>query len=50
LRHDRPGTVEQRGRRRARVEDRIRCAKATGLRNLPFDLWRRNQVWLELVL
>jgi hypothetical protein len=33
-----------------RVEDRIRCGKATGLRNLPFDLWRRNQVWLELVL
>ena len=32
------------------IEDRIRCAKATGLRNLPFDLWRGNQVWLELVL
>ena len=37
-------------RRRARVEDRIRSAKATGLRNLPFDPWRRNAVWLELVL
>jgi hypothetical protein len=37
-------------RHRARVEDRIRCGKATGLRNLPFDLLRRNQVWLELVL
>jgi Transposase DDE domain group 1 len=43
-------TLELRHRRRARVEDRIRCAKATGLRNLPFDLLRRNQVWLELVL
>jgi hypothetical protein len=43
-------TLELRHRRRARVEDRIRGAKATGLRNLPFDLWRRNQVWLELVL
>jgi hypothetical protein len=32
------------------VEDRIRGAKATGLRNLPFDRWRRNAVWLELVL
>jgi hypothetical protein len=32
------------------VEDRIRAAKATGLCNLPFDLWRRSQVWLELVL
>ena len=42
--------LELRHRRRARVEDRIRCAKATGLRNLPFDRWRRNQVWLELVL
>jgi hypothetical protein len=39
-----------RHRQRARVEDRIRAAKATGLRNLPFDLWRRNRVWLELVL
>jgi hypothetical protein len=42
--------LELRHRRRARVEDRIRGAKATGLRNLPFDLWRRNAVWLELVL
>jgi hypothetical protein len=42
--------LELRHRRRARVEDRIRCGKASGLRNLPFDLWRRNQVWLELVL
>src|SRR5215203_5878134 len=37
--------LELRHRQRARVEDRIRAAKATGLRNLPFDLWRRNQVW-----
>jgi hypothetical protein len=42
--------LELRHRQRARVEDRIRAAKATGLRNLPFDLMRRNQVWLELVL
>src|SRR5215207_6240942 len=42
--------LELRHRQRARVEDRIRAAKATGLRNLPFDLWRRNAVWLELVL
>jgi hypothetical protein len=42
--------VERRHRQRARVEDRVRCAKATGLRNLPFDRFRRNQVWLELVL
>jgi len=43
-------TLELRHRQRARVEDRIRAAKATGLRNLPFDRWRRNAVWLELVL
>ncbi len=42
--------LELRHRQRARVEDRIRSAKATGLRNLPFDRWRRNAVWLELVL
>jgi hypothetical protein len=42
--------LELRHRQRARVEDRIRAAKATGLSNLPFDRWRRNQVWLELVL
>jgi Transposase DDE domain group 1 len=42
--------LELRHRQRARIEDRIRAAKATGLRNLPFDLFRRNAVWLELVL
>ena len=42
--------LELRHRQRARIEDRIRAAKATGLRNLPFDLMRRNAVWLELVL
>jgi hypothetical protein len=42
--------LELRHRQRARAEDRIRSGKATGLRNLPFDRWRRNAVWLELVL
>ena len=42
--------LELRHRQRARVEDRIRGAKATGLRNLPFDRWRRNAIWLELIL
>jgi hypothetical protein len=42
--------LELRHRQRARVEDRIRAAKATGLSNLPFDRWRRNTVWLELIL
>jgi hypothetical protein len=39
-----------RHRHHARVEDRIRAAKATGLRKLPFDRWRGNAVWLQLVL
>ncbi len=42
--------LELRHRQRARVEDRIRAAKASGLQNLPFDRWRRNSIWLELVL
>src|SRR5829696_3631588 len=42
--------LELRHRQHARVEDRIRAAKATGLRNLPFDRWRRNAVWLQLIL
>jgi hypothetical protein len=44
------GRLELRHRQRARVEDRIRAAKATGLANLPFDRWRRNAIWLEPVL
>jgi hypothetical protein len=42
--------LELRHRQHARVEDRIRGAKATGARNLPLDRWRRNAVWLQLVL
>jgi Transposase DDE domain group 1 len=42
--------LELRHRRRARVEDRIRCAKDTGLENLPFHAFAHNEVWLELVL
>jgi hypothetical protein len=42
--------LELRHRRRARVEDRIRCAKDTGLCNLPFHALSHNEVWLELVL
>jgi hypothetical protein len=43
-------TVELRHRQHARIEQRSRGAKATGLRNLPFDHLRRNSVWVELVL
>ncbi len=42
--------LETRHRAHARVEDRIRCAKATGLENLPFGDFVRNEAWLQLVL
>jgi hypothetical protein len=42
--------LEARHRARARCEDRIRSAKDTGLRNLPFREFAANEVWLELVL
>jgi len=32
------------------VEDRIRGAKATGLRNLPFNSFDANAAWLEIVM
>ncbi|MFD7921582.1 IS1380 family transposase [Streptomyces sp. NPDC059740] len=41
--------LELRHRRRARAEDRIRAARATGLRNLPLHDAAQNQVWLEIV-
>jgi hypothetical protein len=41
--------LELRHRRRARCEDRIRCAKDTGLRNLPLRSFAQNQLWCELV-
>jgi hypothetical protein len=42
--------LEQVHRQRAAVEDSIRCAKASGLRNLPFRAYAMNTAWLELVL
>jgi Transposase DDE domain group 1 len=41
--------LELRHRRRARCEDRIRCAKDTGLRNLPLHGYEQNQIWCEIV-
>lgn len=46
---DLPG-LELRHRRRARVEDRIRTGKDTGLANLPYQDAASNQIWLELAL
>lgn len=42
--------LELRHRRRARVEDRIRCGKECGMRNLPFHDFAANETWLELSL
>jgi Transposase DDE domain group 1 len=42
--------LELRHRQHARVEDRIRQAKASGLRNLPCRAWEENCAWLEAVL
>ncbi len=41
--------LELRHRQRARAEDRIRNARATGLRNLPLHDTAQNQIWLEIV-
>ncbi len=40
--------MEHRGH--ARVEDRIRTGKDTGMRNLPFYAYTANACWLELAL
>ncbi len=42
--------LELRHRRRARVEDAIRTAKQTGMRNMPFAAFAHNQAWLEISL
>jgi Transposase DDE domain group 1 len=42
--------IERRHRRRARVEDRIRDDKDTGLAKLPFRDFALNEVWLQVVL
>jgi hypothetical protein len=41
--------LELRHRQRARAEDRIRAARATGLRNLPLHQAAQNRIWLEIV-
>jgi hypothetical protein len=42
--------VECRHRQRARVEDRVRDDKDTGLAKFPFQAFALNEVWLEIVL
>jgi hypothetical protein len=41
--------LERRHRQRARVEDRIRDDKDTGLAKLPFQQFQLNEVWVEIV-
>ena len=41
--------LERRHRQRARVEDRIRDDKDTGLAKLPFKQFALNEVWVEIV-
>jgi hypothetical protein len=41
--------LELRHRRRARAEDRIRCAKDTGLTNLPLHELDQNRIWCAIV-
>ena len=41
--------LELRHRRRARAEDRIRCAKDSGLANLPLHDFASNQIWCAVV-
>lgn len=41
--------LELRHRRRARCEDRIRAAKDTGARNLPFHSFAANRIWVAIV-
>ncbi|MGP9684155.1 IS1380 family transposase [Brachybacterium sp. AOP3-A1-3] len=41
--------LEVRHRRRARCEDRIRIAKAMGLRNLPLKTFAQNRIWCQIV-
>ena len=42
--------LEARHRGHARVEDRVRCWKATGMTNLPFEDYVRNQAWTAVTL
>jgi hypothetical protein len=47
--HRQLADLELRHRRRARAEDRIRCAKDTGLTNLPLHDLDQNRIWCAIV-
>lgn len=46
--HPDTAVLDQRHRARARCEDRIRNAKDTGLRNLPYQQWAKNEWWTRV--
>jgi hypothetical protein len=46
----RPAHLDARHRAHARVEDRIRCAKDTGLDHIPSRTFAINQAWLTVVM
>jgi hypothetical protein len=46
--HHQLADLELRHRRHARVEDRIRAAKDTGMRNLPFHDTDQNRIWVAI--
>ena len=48
--HDDIALLDARHRAHARVEDRIRTAKDTGLAAMPCDTFDRNQLWCQLVM
>jgi len=42
--------LDVRHRAHARVEDRIRCVKSTGLSTMPCDTFDRNQIYTQIVM
>jgi hypothetical protein len=48
--HEDIAVLECRHRQRARVEDRIRDDKDTGLSKFPFKAFALNELWLEIVM
>ena len=47
---DEIAVIERRHRQRARIEDRIRDDKDTGLAKFPFKEFALNELWLEIVM
>jgi hypothetical protein len=50
VRGGRIAELELQHRLRARAEDRIRCLKDTGMRNLPLHDFAANRIWLQVAM